>query len=107
MPLPEELWQSDAYEDYTEHLHVCSACSDWYMEQHVVQRGYAVNQFPCVHIPYYGTCDCKQHKNAFDCPDVLVRYNQQKQTCGLPVRDGGSSIVAITCCPWCGVPVTS
>lgn len=35
------------------------------------------------------------------CPVALV-VRWSDGTYGLPVRDGGSSIVEIACCPWCG-----
>lgn len=34
--------------------------------------------------------------------DALVVYTSRTDEYGLPVRDGGSSRVAIQYCPWCG-----
>lgn len=46
------------------------------------------------------TLDCEQHHDhPIDCPDVLVLHGPQGP--GLPIRDGGSSWVAIRYCPWC------
>jgi hypothetical protein len=35
--------------------------------------------------------------------DHLVQYNPVFDEYGLPVSDGGSSVVLITYCPWCGI----
>lgn len=45
---------------------------------------------------------CGRHADDFDCPDSLVHYNPGPGTYGLIIHDGGSSVVAIGYCPWCG-----
>lgn len=45
---------------------------------------------------------CDEHADRFDCPDALVSYSAKFDEYGLIVHDGGSSIVAIEFCPWCG-----
>lgn len=108
-PLEPEVGQSQAYQKYVEHMHNCAACSDWYMAQVVRSRGYDPETFACVHVAYHGTLDCKVHDDPFDCPDVLILYNQADHTYALPVRDFGpggicgGSFVLIAYCPWCGV----
>jgi hypothetical protein len=37
-----------------------------------------------------------------DDPDVVVVYDPRFDEYGLPVRDGGASMVVIGYCPWCG-----
>jgi hypothetical protein len=39
----------------------------------------------------------------FDDPDVIIWRFDHSGEFGIPVRDGGSSIIAIKYCPWCGV----
>ena len=46
---------------------------------------------------------CAQHQSPWDCPDVLVVYNPRLRAWGLPIRDGGTSMVTIEHCPWCGL----
>jgi hypothetical protein len=45
---------------------------------------------------------CDQHPDRFECPDCLVHYSERFQEYGLIVHDGGSSVVRIRFCPWCG-----
>jgi len=42
------------------------------------------------------------HTN-IDCPDATLIRIQSKGKFGIPVRDGGSSFIAIDYCPWCGM----
>ncbi|WP_082730447.1 MULTISPECIES: DUF6980 family protein [Sphingomonas] len=46
--------------------------------------------------------NCDQHPDRRECPDCLVDYWPQSDTYGLIVHDGGSSVIAIAFCPWCG-----
>ncbi len=46
---------------------------------------------------------CSEHVDRFDCPDALVDYSVKFDEYGLIVHDGGSSMVCIQFCPWCGV----
>lgn len=45
---------------------------------------------------------CDQHPDRFDCPDCLVNYRPKFREYGLIIHDGGSSIIRIRFCPWCG-----
>lgn len=46
--------------------------------------------------------ECPQHSSTIDCPDALVSYLPKFNEYGLIVHDGGSSVVSIAFCPWCG-----
>ena len=45
---------------------------------------------------------CEMHSDRFECPDALVDYAPRAKTYGLIVHDGGSSVIGIDFCPWCG-----
>ena len=45
---------------------------------------------------------CDQHADRHDCPDCLIDYWPSTQTYGIMVHDGGSSMIVISHCPWCG-----
>jgi hypothetical protein len=44
---------------------------------------------------------CKTHEDRSDCPDALI--GRASGGFGLLVHDGGSSMIAIAYCPWCGM----
>ncbi len=43
---------------------------------------------------------CDVHKSRYACPDALIDFTGGRY--GLIVHDGGSSLVQIDFCPWCG-----
>jgi hypothetical protein len=45
---------------------------------------------------------CATHSSPADCPDKLLGRFGGQGVDGLYVRDGGSSFVVISYCPWCG-----
>jgi len=45
---------------------------------------------------------CDEHLDRFECPDDLVAFIPKFQEYGLIVHDGGTSMIGITFCPWCG-----
>jgi hypothetical protein len=46
--------------------------------------------------------DCKTHDDPFERPDSLIAFNAGFNQFGLIVHDGGTSVVLIRYCPWCG-----
>jgi hypothetical protein len=45
---------------------------------------------------------CPDHADQFECPDALVAYSERSGEFGLIIHDGGSSLITINFCPWCG-----
>ena len=43
---------------------------------------------------------CEIHESRADCPDAFIK--EVRGGYGLIVHDGGSSVVEIAFCPWCG-----
>ncbi len=43
---------------------------------------------------------CRQHADRADCPDALI--DEVRGGYGIIVHDGGTSVVEISFCPWCG-----
>ena len=48
------------------------------------------------------TYKCEIHSDTMDCPDIIVTYWPKYDEYGIPIRNGGSSIMTIGFCPWCG-----
>lgn len=46
--------------------------------------------------------ECEHHPNRRDCADALIDFWPASQMYGLMIHDGGSSVIAIAYCPWCG-----
>lgn len=62
----------------------------------VTNRNYCCDQMQA-----HSELSCDLHSDPHDCPDVQVIWSAQHGP-GLPIRDGGRSILCINFCPWCG-----
>lgn len=103
-PLPKEVWDTPEGEAHTEHFCECAACHEWTLAKRVEKRGAKVEDFPCVHIAYHVTGKLDSSRDdPFDDPDVIIWQHETSGEYGIPVRDGGLSIITIQYCPWCGV----
>ncbi|HBR84464.1 MAG TPA: hypothetical protein DD861_09765 [Erythrobacter sp.] len=49
---------------------------------------------------------CSEHRDRSDCPDCLIEFNPEFERYGILIHDGGSSMVAIEFCPWCGTDLS-
>jgi hypothetical protein len=49
---------------------------------------------------------CDRHANRHDCPDCLIDHWPDTGIYGIIVHDGGSSMIVISHCPWCGTNLT-
>jgi hypothetical protein len=105
MPLDREVWDSPAYEAWSEHLSACGACRAWSLLEELRSRGVDVNRYPCPHIAAHATQRCEEHPDPQDCPDVLIRQLPGSDLYGIPIRDGGSAVSVIAYCPWCGAAI--
>jgi len=45
---------------------------------------------------------CDQHPDPFDCPDNLIHFYENPRKYGIIIHEGGSSMLTIYFCPWCG-----
>jgi len=101
-PLEKEVWDTPEYESWQDHGFDCGVCADWHLEQSVIERGHKLADFPCVHIAYHSTKTCEEHDDPWECPDMTLAKISDDEYC-IPIRDGGSSFIEITHCPWCGI----
>ncbi|MEZ4797340.1 MAG: hypothetical protein R2785_09230 [Flavobacteriaceae bacterium] len=102
LPLSLDVWQSEEYNNYIQASHENQDFQDWILIQKFEQ-----NRFD-----YYKFCCLKMSDNIFESIDengeikygnVDVIINKLKDgTYGIPIHDGGSSIIEINFCPWCG-----
>jgi hypothetical protein len=45
---------------------------------------------------------CETHSDRHACPDCLIDYWPSTDRYGIMVHDGGTSMIVIAYCPWCG-----
>jgi hypothetical protein len=61
-----------------------------------------MDNYCCKVLEQNSVCDCKEHLDKYACPDVLIDYHEKTNKFGIIVHDGGTSMVEINYCPWCG-----
>jgi hypothetical protein len=61
----------------------------------------------CESMKHWAENQCETHPDRFDCPDALVHWSSESREYGLIVHDGGSSVVGIAFCPWCGAKLSA
>jgi len=100
-PLPREVWDSADYKAWQAHGLGCHSCGEWDILNRVQNRGVDLASYPCVHVAYHSTQTCDIHSDAWECPDMTLVCTAGGF--GIPVRDGGTSVIRIKYCPWCGI----
>ncbi len=45
---------------------------------------------------------CDEHPDRFECVDLLIHYSPKFDLYGIMIHDGGSAVIVIKYCPWCG-----
>lgn len=69
----------------------------------VALRRRRVDEWCCDLMADQMTSTCEHHgENRWECPDFVVLFHPDSGVYMLPIRDGGSSGIIITYCPWCG-----
>lgn len=56
----------------------------------------------CENMEMATNLDCNSHQEAWNCPDTLISFIPKFDEYGIIIRDGGSSVLGISFCPWCG-----
>ena len=106
LPLARDVWDSEEYEEWAEHLQSCDSCEEWLQKEKLRARGIDPSEYPCVHMAAHVTADCEEHPDPWDCPDrIIVQLGPGEYA--IPIRDGGRSGIALKYCPWCATPLTA
>lgn len=102
LPLPKELWQTDEYEKYIEALHSSKDLYEWTLVDKFTRYGFIYNKYCCLIMAdkVFDSRDSKGETKYGD-PDVII-HKWDNNTFGIPIHDGGTSIIEINFCPWCG-----
>ena len=61
-----------------------------------------MKMFCCESMNRATSLSCQVHTDKFECPDVLVSYLPKFDEYGLIIHDGGTSVIGIQFCPFCG-----
>jgi len=102
LPLPKEIWSSKEYDDYIGTLNSNKEFYEWTLSDKFKTSGFNHDGFCCLEMAnkIFESLD-KNGENIFNDVDIVMR-KWDDGTYGIPIHDGGSSIIEIKHCPWCG-----
>jgi len=105
--LPEEVTASEEYEAYVDAIHEDEACYNWATAEKLKVKGFDYESYCCLMMAdkVYQSLD-EDGEIKYDDVDVIIN-KWDKGLYGIPIHDGGTSMVLINYCPWCGTKLSN
>jgi hypothetical protein len=102
LPLPKEVWDTPEYEVYANALNDNKSFYEWTLKEKLTQSEFEYKKYCCLKMAdnIFESYD-KNGNIEYDNPDVIIN-EWEDGSIGIPIHDGGSSIIEIEFCPWCG-----
>ncbi|MFD2248649.1 DUF6980 family protein [Pontibacter ruber] len=100
--LPEEVLASEEYEAYEEAIHEDEAFYNWATAEKLKAKGFDYESYCCMMMAdkVYESLD-EDGEIRYDDPEVVIN-KWDAGLYGIPVHNGGATMVVINYCPWCG-----
>jgi hypothetical protein len=106
LPLPKEVWETPEFEEYQNAIVASEECNNWYLAQNLKKKKLDFSTFCCLTMATHVSEGIgKRGKTIYDNVDVIIR-KWEDGTFGIPIHDGGTSVITISYCPWCGLKLT-
>lgn len=104
--LPEEEVQSEEYEAYSNAIHEDEACYNWATAEKLQSHGFAYESYCCLMLAdkVFESLD-EEGEIRYDDPEVIIN-KWDEGFYGIPVHNGGATMVVINYCPWCGTKLS-
>ena len=102
LPLDKREWESEEYNDYVTALNDSKECSDWFLKREMDKKGFDYSKFCCLEIAKHISDGISESGEIiYDNVDIILR-KWDNGTFGIPIHDGGASMIEINYCPFCG-----
>jgi hypothetical protein len=104
--LPEEVLQSEEYEAYADAIHEDEACYNWATTEKLTSVGFDYESYCCMMMAdkVFESLD-EEGEIKYDDPEVVIN-KWDEGFYGIPVHNGGATMVVINYCPWCGTKLS-
>ena len=100
--LSRESGQTLEFDEYLNAIHDSTECGNWYLSQNLKKKKFDFSVYCCLTMATHVAEGIgKRGKIIYDDVDVIMR-KWKDGTFGIPIHDGGSSVIKINYCPWCG-----
>ncbi len=102
LPLDRAVWDTDEYNDYINALNNSKECSNFYLRQEMEKKQFDYSKYCCLDIASHISDGVdKNGEIDYDNVDIILR-EWEDGTIGIPIHDGGASMIEIHFCPFCG-----
>lgn len=101
-PETEVFYGNTEYEDYIDAIHSNKDFENWTLIDKLNQASFEYEKYCCLKMSdnIFESFDKNGDIN-YDNPDVIIN-EWTSGTIGIPIHDGGTSMIEINFCPWCG-----
>ncbi|MFT2009267.1 DUF6980 family protein [Pontibacter sp. 13R65] len=100
--LPREALESAEYNAYSDAMHENEDCYNWATTEKLKKKGFDYQNYCCLMMA--DNVDSSLDDNGeirYGAVDVIIN-KWDEGLFGIPIHDGGTSMVLINYCPWCG-----
>ncbi|WP_347157085.1 DUF6980 family protein [Pontibacter chitinilyticus] len=104
--LTKEVVQSEEYEAYVDAIHEDEACYNWATAEKLKSNGFDYESYCCLMLAdqVFQSLD-ETGETKYGNVDVIIN-KWDEGLFGIPIHDGGTSMVVINYCPWCGTKLS-
>lgn len=104
--LSEEEVNSEEYEAYIDAIHEDEACYNWATAEKLKAQGFDYESYCCLMLAdkVYQSLDEEGETKYMDVDVIINKWDRGLY--GIPIHDGGTSMVVINYCPWCGTKLS-
>lgn len=102
LPLDKKEWDTQEYDDYIIAINESKECSDWYLKSEMDKQRFDYSNFCCLELAKHISDGISDNgETIYDDVDIILR-KWDDGTVGIPIHDGGESMIEINYCPFCG-----
>ena len=99
--LPASETINPEFKEYITAIHNDKVCGDWYLTSILIERQFDYTKHCCLQMSFQISSPDLM-ANGEDDHDKILKYHDMYDEYGIPIYDGGSSVIQISYCPWCG-----
>lgn len=104
-PLSKGDSDSQEYNDYIDAMSDSQECSDWYLKNELDKKHFDYSKFCCLSLAKHISDGFdKKEEQVYKNVDVILR-KWDNGSIGIPIHDGGTSMIIINYCPFCGTKI--
>lgn len=97
-----QLYQDLRYDTYVDLIHEDKEFYNWVLQHDLEEKGFDYEDYCCLVLANHVSNSLDEDENIKNNDHDVIINKWKNGTFGIPIHDGGSSVVKINFCPWCG-----